>query len=121
MIDWLPGGDGDILMMRENIPDGTGTADSRLVRRADGLGVDRINIGNLRATPVVRPDDRASTFMSDGRGNVRIRGKREVQGSTGMMRSRFHYQYRPAAGGDWRSFSTIDETEADFVPVAIDP
>ena len=121
VIDWLPGSDGQVLMMRDYIPDGGGTAETRQVRRESGLGVDRVNVRNLQAARIERPDDRASLFMSDGRGNVRIKGVRDVQGSTGQMRSRIAYFYRTPDSDSWRPFSTVDETGADFAPVGVDP
>ena len=121
VIDWLPGRDGEVLMTRDYIPDGGGTADSRMTRRESGLGVDRVNVRNLQADRIERPDDRASLFMADGRGNVRIKGVRDVQGSTGQIRSRISYFYRVPGSDAWRPFSTVDEDGADFRPIGVDP
>jgi dipeptidyl aminopeptidase/acylaminoacyl peptidase len=121
VIDWLPGSDGRILMAREYIPDAGGTAETRQVRRENGLGVDRVNVRTLQADRIERPDERASLFMSDGRGNVRIKGVRDVQGSTGQLRSRISYFYRVPGSDSWRPFSTVDETGADFTPLGVDP
>jgi len=121
VIDWLPGSDGRVLMIREYIPDAGATAETRQVRREDGLGVDRVNVRTLQADRIERPDDRASSYMSDGRGNVRIKAVRAVQGSTGQLRSRVSYFYRVPGSDAWRPFSTVDETGAEFEPIGVDP
>ncbi|HYJ29059.1 MAG TPA: alpha/beta fold hydrolase [Allosphingosinicella sp.] len=122
VIDWLPGSNGEVLIMREYIPDGGGTAETRQVRRENGLGVDRVDVRTLRADRIERPDERASLFMSDGRGSVRIKGVRAVQGGTGQIRSRISYFYRVQGSDAWRPFSTVDEeTGADFAPIGVDP
>jgi dipeptidyl aminopeptidase/acylaminoacyl peptidase len=121
IIDWLPGGSGEVLMQREYIPDAGATSETRMVRREDGLGVDRVDIRTLRAARIERPDPQTTMFMSDGRGNVRIKASQRVQGSTGMMRARTDYFYRTPGSNDWRPFSSVDDTGADFLPIAIDP
>ena len=122
VIDWLPGRNGEVLIMRAYIPDGGGSAETRMVRRDHGLGVDRVNVRNLSTHRVERPDENAGLFMSDGRGNVRIKGVRAVQGSTGLLRSRTSYHYRVPGSDNWRPFSTVDDdTGADFMPIGIDP
>ena len=122
IIDWLPGGrEGEILMQREYIPEAGGTAETRMVRRQDGLGVDRVNVRTLRSVRVESPDERTSGYISDGRGNVRMRAVRQVQGSTGQMRARVDYFYRTPGSDNWRPFSTVDDTGQDFLPIAVDP
>ena len=120
IIDWLPGQDGELLIARVYIPD-QATADTRVVRTESGLGVDRVNVRTLRSTRVERPDDQASIFMSDGRGNVRIKGARQVQGSTGQIRGRINYYYRTRGSNDWRPFSAVSEAGDTFMPIAVDP
>ncbi len=121
VIDWLPGQDAQILMEREYIPEAGRSAETRMGRRSDGLGVDRVNIRTLRADRVESPDERASGFMSDGRGNVRIKSVRRVERATGQMRARVDYFYRTAGSDSWRPFSTVDDSGDTFTPIAIDP
>src|SRR3546814_2207689 len=41
ILDWLPGEDGDVLMSQEYIPE-AGRIGTRLIRKKEGLGVERI-------------------------------------------------------------------------------
>jgi dipeptidyl aminopeptidase/acylaminoacyl peptidase len=121
IIDWMPGRDGEVLMTRSYIREVGTSAETRMVRNDNGLGVDRVNVRTLRSSRVESPDERASGFMSDGRGNVRIKSVTQVQGSTGQMRGRTEFFYRAQGSNDWRHFSTVDDNGQDFLPIAVDP
>ncbi|HYI64184.1 MAG TPA: alpha/beta fold hydrolase [Allosphingosinicella sp.] len=119
ILDWLPQDGNAVLMEREYVPEGRQTG-TRTQRRADGLGVDRIDIETLRATPVEPPTGQASGYMTDGRGNVRMMISRRTQGE-GQSTGRIDYLYRLAGSRAWREFSSYDTgTREGMDPIAID-
>lgn len=120
ILDWVPD-DGDaVLMARDYVPE-AGKVGTRLVRNADGLGIDKVDVRTLKTTVVEHPDRTASDFISDGRGNVRIKEVERVAGATGQLTSKRSYSYRKSGSSDWESFGTYDsETHEGMVPIAID-
>ena len=118
ILDWLPDDGRAVLMAREYVPEGELTG-SRMSRRLEGLGVDRIDLETLRATQVLAPDRRASGYLTDGRGNVRIMRLARTDGD-GQASSRTDYQYRGESGG-WRAFSSYDSGSREgMIPIAVD-
>ena len=121
VLDWTGGEPGSILMARDFVPE-AGRIGSRLARTGDGLGVDRIDVRTLRSTRIEPPNPRASGYISDGRGNVRIMSSRELRGSTGQLGSEIIYYYRTVDSREWRAFSTFDTLAGTgMYPVAVDP
>lgn len=118
ILDWLPGEDGAVLMARDYIPE-TGKIGTRFVRKADGMGVDRIDTTTMRATQVEAPIKHADFFISDGRGKVRIKGYRPERGATGQLASRIVYDYRLPGSGEWAPFSTWDDG-VGMMPIEVD-
>ena len=116
IVDWLPGADGSVLMAREYIPEAA-RVESRLRRSTDGLGVDRVNTLTLQATPVEKARSDAASYMSDGRGNVRLLAIDEYDGS-GHLTGRSKIQYRTAKSRDWRTLSDYEDEE--ITPLAVD-
>jgi hypothetical protein len=49
ILDWLPDEDGAILMARDYVPE-EGKTNTRIVRTADGLGIDRIDVTTMKVT-----------------------------------------------------------------------
>jgi dipeptidyl aminopeptidase/acylaminoacyl peptidase len=120
IIDWLTAADGAVLMSREYVPE-AGRIGTNLSRTADGLAVDRIDVRTLRSTRVEAPNRRASRYISDGRGNVRIMSARTTRGSTGQIGSIVEYFYRTAGSRDWRSLGDFDTvTNEGILPLAVD-
>ena len=119
ILDWLPQDGNAVLMAQEYVPEAMASG-SRMARRANGLGVDRVDINTLRTSRVEAPEQRASGYMSDGRGNVRMMISVQSQGE-GQESAQTLYFYRLAGSRDWRRFSTYDETTREgMFPVAID-
>jgi dipeptidyl aminopeptidase/acylaminoacyl peptidase len=119
ILDWLPQDGNAVLMARNYIPEAHETG-TRMSRHQDGVGVDRIDINNLQVSPVEMPERRASGFLSDGQGHVRIMTSEQEQGD-GQQSARTNYFYRPAGSRDWRRFSSYDETTREgMFPVAVD-
>ncbi|HYI64183.1 MAG TPA: alpha/beta fold hydrolase [Allosphingosinicella sp.] len=120
IIDWLGGTEGAVLMARELVPE-AGRTGSLVSRTADGLSVDRIDVRTGRSTRVEPPNRRAGSYISDGRGTVRIMSTPTIRGSTGQSGSRIDHFYRARAGGDWRPLGSYDElTREGMIPLAVD-
>lgn len=117
VLDWLPDDNGAVLMAREYVPEAKGG--TRLVRKADGLGIDRIDVNTMKATRVEAANKAADFFLSDGRGNVRIQGDRVDRGGTGQQSSRTKYYYRLTGSRHWKPFSTWDDG-VGMAPIAVD-
>lgn len=121
ILDWTGGEAGSVLMAREYVPE-TGRTGSRISRAGDGLAVDRIDIRTLRSNRIEPPNERASRYLSDGRGNVRMMATLETRGSTGQEGTEITYYYRTEGSRDWRRFGTFDRaTGRGMYPVAVDP
>lgn len=121
VIDWNPGDDGYVLMIRDYIPQesiSSAGASTMIAQKKAGLGVDLVDTRTLRGKTVEQPDLDASWFISDGYGAVRIKSHRINSGDfeTGAR----NYFYREAGSRSWRPMSTVDESESTFRPVAVD-
>lgn len=119
ILDWLPGQNA-ILMERTYVPEAY-KMNTRIVRDKLGLCVDRIELPSLKANPVEQPRRDASSFMSDGRGEVRLM---QTAGSTAagqLMSGKFNYYFRPKGSNDWKDLGQYDAIEESGVrPLAID-
>jgi len=117
IVDWSPQGDNNVLMLRDYIPE-AGNSETRLVRKKEGVGVDRLNTLTLAATPIEQPRRDAGSYMSDGYGNVRILSVTEYD-SVGYPTDRTKYYYRTANSRDWRLLTDY-VSDKEFVPLAVD-
>ncbi|MGI8705752.1 MAG: alpha/beta hydrolase family protein [Sphingomicrobium sp.] len=116
IIDWLPGEDGAVLMAREYIPE-AGKIGTRVIRTADGLGVDRLDTLSLAVNAVEKPRKSISGYMSDGRGHVRLAIISETT-HEGVLSGRTRIDYRLANSRDWKTLSGFSSEQ--LVPLAID-
>jgi dienelactone hydrolase len=119
ILDWLSPTDGAVLMAQEIIPEeAMGT---RMVRTAQGVGVARIDVRTLRSTQVEPADRRASGFISDGGGHVRIMIAPDIRGSSDQLGTRTNYLYRAQASRDWQPLGSYDSaTREGLIPLAVD-
>ena len=119
VIDWLPETEDQVMMTRVHLPDDR--IGSLVGSRDGGLAVERINTSTLKAQLVERPDFNVSEYITDGRGNVRIKGVSQLKGdgySTGVTR----YFYRRNGSNDWQRLSDHDGSSREgFNPYAVDP
>lgn len=119
ILDWLPEQPGSVLMARNYVRElatGTGIADSR-----SGLGVDRIDLATLKASSVESPRDEITSYLTDGRGNVRLSEVSEKRGPSGELTGRFRYRYRKAGSRDWVPLGEYDAIDGSGIyPLAID-
>jgi dipeptidyl aminopeptidase/acylaminoacyl peptidase len=121
VLDWLPGGNGEILMARDLVPE-AGRTGSHIARSADGLAVERVNVRTLASSRVEPPNPNASFYLSDGRGNVRIMATVRTDGATGQLQGRTEYFYRTSSSRDWHPFGSDGGQSFDSViPLAVDP
>ncbi len=119
VIDWLPGDDGAVLMMRSYVPEAQTGSFTR--NDQEGMGVDRIDTTSGASRRVETPRRDAVTYLSDGRGVVRVMGVQRQVGDTGQLESVVRYLWRAANGGEWQPFATHDLLSDDgFYPVAVD-
>ena len=120
VIDWLPDDEGAVLMTREYLPDDhTG---SRIGSSKRGFAVDRIDTQTLAAQTIEPPREDAFTYISDGRGTIRIMGVRSRRGALGDLDSgNVAYYYRKTDSRDWLPMGEIvGEDFNGFRPVAVD-
>lgn len=118
ILDWLPDENGAVLMAREYVPE-AGKMGTRMVRTADGMGIDRIDVATMRATRVEAATKTADFFLSDGRGNVRIKAYRPERGVSGQLSARTLYHYRLPGSKEWKPFSSW-ENGVGMVPIEVD-
>ena len=118
VIDWLPDEDGNVLMVRDHIPE---RSTGQLLRQSgDGLGVDKINIRTLSSRAVERPDPKAVDYITDGRGVVRIIGRGSTT-SEGYDTGIVHYSYRKKGSREWVPLADYDgNKEIGFNPYHVD-
>lgn len=118
ILDWLPEDGNAVLMARDYLPEARASG-SRMARRVEGLGVDRIDINTLRVSQVEPADRRASYYISDGRGNVRLMAAHQQR--EGQLSPWTHYYYRIPGSRDWRDFGRYNRmTREGVLPLAID-
>lgn len=119
ILDWLPGEDGAILMAREYVPE-EGKLGTRQVSKADGLGVDRIDVTTMKATRIEGANKLADSYLSDGHGNVRIKGYTVQRGGIETQLSeRTQFHYRLPDSKEWVYFSDWEDGVGMW-PLAID-
>ncbi|HEX8450232.1 MAG TPA: S9 family peptidase, partial [Allosphingosinicella sp.] len=120
IIDWLPDAEGSVLMGREYVPEAR--AGTRLVDKREGYGVDRINTASLEAKVIEPANPKASRYISDGRGTIRIMATADIAGATGYESGRIDYFYRTKTSRDWKPLSSYYSLRDEgFYPIAVDP
>lgn len=118
VIDWLPDEEGAVLMSRDHRPDDhLGT---RIGSSAEGLGVDWVDTRTLNTRQVEPPNPYAMTYLSDGRGAVRIMGLAKVHGGS-QVSGITSYLFRPLGSHDWQPLSDYNDMDrTGFYPSVID-
>lgn len=119
ILDWLPESNGAVLMARTYVPE-VGRTGSNISRRKEGLGVDRIELPSLKSNPVEHPDSSTSGYMTDGKGNIRIRIKDKVD-SNGSLTGITNFSYRRHGSREWEDLGTYNSRDGSgFYPLAIE-
>jgi dipeptidyl aminopeptidase/acylaminoacyl peptidase len=122
VIDWLGDASGGVLMTRDFVPQET--IGSNIAAAAVGLGVERVDVSNLRRSIVERGRDTAVEYLSDGNGSVRLMGLL-AKGPDGRNGDTIAYSYRRPGSETWEPLSKLRNTSGNgyddgFNPVAID-
>jgi hypothetical protein len=118
IIDWNQGQTGKLLMERDHVPEAsTGT---NLASDADGLGVDLVDTHSLQSSKIEEAARNADSYISDGKGTVRLMGTESSNGA-GYLRGVESYYYRRAGSRRWEMFSQVVENGPGLRPLTVDP
>jgi acetyl esterase/lipase len=120
VVDWLPDEDGAVLMTRNYLPDDH--IGSHIGSTKEGIAVDRVDTLTLASRTLEQPRDEAVTYISDGRGTIRIVGVRSRHGALGGYESgNIAYFYRKTDSRDWLPMGEeVGEEHNGFAPIAVD-
>ena len=115
VIDWNPGVENGVLLMRQQL--GDGNADGLSSR---GYRVDLVDTLSLKISPVERADAEAREYHTDGAGRVRIVGRVRTDNASGYDMAGRTYLYRKAGEKGWSPLSTVDDEGEGFDPYGVD-
>lgn len=118
VLDWLTGENDAVLMMRDYVPEAS-KMDTKIIRTADGRGVDQLNTRTLEVTKIESASKAADLFLTDGRGNIRIKGYTPEHSGFRELSARTLYHYRLQGSKEWIPFSTWEKREG-MLPIDID-
>jgi dipeptidyl aminopeptidase/acylaminoacyl peptidase len=119
VLDWLPDQEGMVLMSRTYVPDDH--LGSRIVSKQEGLGVDLVDTRTLSVKTIEEPGSSTVYYVSDGRGTIRIVGKRLKSGPDGMDSGITGYWYRKQGSREWLKLSDYNwADQSGFLPLAVD-
>jgi len=119
IIDWLPEQDNAVLLGRWD-EEKAGTF-NKFGGHRGGYIAERVDTITGKTTRVERGHRDTSHYISDGRGNIRIKGMRTKLGRTERDSGRIKYYFRDI-GGEWKILDERDYTErTGFTPVTVDP
>jgi dipeptidyl aminopeptidase/acylaminoacyl peptidase len=119
ILDWLADGTGAVLMQRAYVPE-AGKTGTHIVRTRQGLGVDKIDLATMKVTTVEGARVRVSGYMTDGRGQVRIRIIDNAS-ENGTLTGTTDYAYRRAGSSEWLPLGRHDSRDdSGLVPVGIE-
>lgn len=117
IINYLPDSD-DVLMVWEFVPENN--AGSKINRKADGLGVVRLDTRTGRWKGVEKARGTASDFFADSDGNVRVMGF-EDPGVDGYDTTVTRYSYRKPGEKRLNDLSVYDySNRSGFRPLTVD-
>ena len=117
VIDWLPQEENQVLMTRYHLEEVR--IGSRVGNKDEGLAVEKIDTTTGRAKFVERPTEEAVEFITDGQGNVRIKGMRTKLGRTELDSGEIKYFYK--ADGKWEPLGELNYAErTGFNPYAVE-
>ncbi len=120
ILDWLPNSPGSVLMARDYVPErfrpGSNIRDTR-----EGLAVVRVNLDTLNATQVEPGRRDADSYMTDGRGNVRIMGVPIAWGEEQELTGVRQYKFRRMGSKDWLPLAEYrSRDESGSYPIAVE-
>jgi dipeptidyl aminopeptidase/acylaminoacyl peptidase len=119
ILDWLPDQDGAVLMGRAYYANdhlGTRTGSTR-----EGFGVDLLDTRTLSVKTVEEPFRNNVGFISDGRGTIRIVGRKMKPNPDGLDSGIVSYEYRKQGSREWSALSEANQMQGTgFSPLAVD-
>jgi acetyl esterase/lipase len=118
VIDWMAGTTGKVLLERDHVPERE--VGTRLAHTANGLGVDLVDTHSLASSQVEVPSREAGSFISDGKGVVRIM-EIDNRFGVGILTGTATYSYRTPGSRQWKSFSSVPQNGPGLRPLAVDP
>jgi dipeptidyl aminopeptidase/acylaminoacyl peptidase len=119
IIDWLPDQSGNVLMERDNAPDTQ--IGSRIGSDKQGIGVDLVDTRTLAAKKIEEPLRDTYGYITDGHGNVRVRGV-VARDNRGVDKGFETFEYRTPGSSEWRKLSEYNDIEQEgFQPEVVDP
>lgn len=116
----VSGEEGQILLTRNWVPEAASL--SRLGGRKEGLGVERLDILTGKRRTEEQPDIKASFFLADETGLVRLKALDSTD-ARGLLTGKREYLVRPSADSPWKALGNVvlDGSALEgFSPVAID-
>jgi dipeptidyl aminopeptidase/acylaminoacyl peptidase len=116
VIDYLPGEDGAVLMMRSYVPEAR--IGSLIEKKEEGMGVDRIDTRTGAARKIEGAQRDAVDYITDSNGTVRIKGV-SPRTEEGYDKGTTKYLYRQPGSRDWSTLSTYADGSG-FVPIHVD-
>jgi acetyl esterase/lipase len=119
ILDWLPDQQGSVLMARHYVPDEG--SETNIIDTREGLGVDRINLSTIKATRIEPPKPFVESYITDGRGNVRMMMLSNTTGPDSDLTGRYSFKFRRAGSPKWEAFSEYNSigNEGDY-PIAVE-
>jgi dipeptidyl aminopeptidase/acylaminoacyl peptidase len=120
ILDWLPDQPGSVLMARNYVRE-VGTTGSKIADNRSGLGVDRIDLASLKIAAVEPAKDDISSYMTDGRGSVRLSEISTKATDSNVLTGLHRYRYRKTGSRTWDhlgQYNSIDGT--GIYPLAVD-
>lgn len=119
ILDWLDEGGGHVLMQRNYVAE-TGRTGSNIVRKKDGLGVDKIDLSSLKVVQVESPNRVIANYMTDGRGQIRIRRIDEAN-TDGILNGVRNFSFRRLGSKQWEPLGSHDaRDDSGLYPLAIE-
>jgi dipeptidyl aminopeptidase/acylaminoacyl peptidase len=117
VIDWLPEEENQVLMTRYHLEEVR--IGSRVGNKDEGLAVEKIDTLTGRSKFVERPTQEAVQFITDGQGNVRIKGMRTKLGRTELDSGEIKYFYQ--TDGKWSPLGELNyANRTGFNPYAVE-
>jgi len=118
IIDWLPGKDNMVMMSRYHLAqEKIGT---RISNTRNGLAAEIIDTETGKTKFAERPAEEAIEYITDGLGNVRIKGIRTKLGATELDSGEIKYFYE--LDGKWVALGELNYAKrTGFNPYAVDP
>lgn len=111
---------GKILMTREFVPERT--TGSLTASKADGLGVEEVDVANLRTRRVEQANRDAIRYIADDSGRIRIMARQPLD-SMGRLSDKQYFYFRTKDSDKWNDLAEniVDgQTRSGFFPVAVD-